>query len=185
MSASATRLRHLARLLADGGIVAHPTEGVFGLGCDPLCASALARVIALKRRDRDKGLIVLGARVSHFAGLADARDLARLPVPAPGARATTYVLRAGPLASAQLTGGRATLAVRVCALPVTAALCERFGRAIVSTSANHSGRPPLRDALAARLRFGTGLDGVLCAPVGGAGRPSRVVDLHSGCVLRP
>lgn len=175
------RLGRLARILATGGIVAHPTEGVFGLACDPLNARALARTIALKRRDGAKGLIVIGAATEHLAGLAHADDLVRLPATE---RATTWVVRAGPLAPRLVTGGRCTIAVRLCSHRPTAALCHAFGRAVVSTSANRSGSPPVQSALGVRLRFGVSVDGVMGDAVGGARRPSRIVELASGRVLR-
>jgi L-threonylcarbamoyladenylate synthase len=175
-------VRALVRCLQSGGIVAHPTEGVFGLGCDPFDTRAVARVIALKRRDGTKGLIVLGARVEHFAGLVHAQDLGVLPKGSD--RPTTYVVRAAPGAPVAISGGRDTVAIRLCAHPPVAMLCTVFGRAIVSTSANFSGGRPVMSGLAAHLLFGQQLDGVMSNRVGDAARPSRIVDLSTGNILR-
>ena len=75
--------------------------------------------------------------------------------------------------------------MRVTAHPVAAALCRAFGGPLVSTSANLSGRPPARSALAVRRSFGRALDGVLVGPLGGQPRPSPIVDGRTGRVVRP
>jgi len=83
-----------------------------------------------------------------------------------------------------LTGGRSTLAVRVTAHPRAAALCALYGGPIVSTSANRSGTPPARNALAVRRKLGRGVDLVVPGAVRGAGAPSEIRDALTGRVLR-
>jgi L-threonylcarbamoyladenylate synthase len=176
------RLNYLANILATGGIVAHPTEGVFGLGCDPFNDAAVRRLIDLKRRDAGKGLIVLGADVRQLEAVVHAECIQRLPDS--DSSPTTYVVRAALGVPSLVRGGRSTVAVRICSHPPVAALCAAFGGPIVSTSANLTGVQPLMTGVGVRLRFGAELDGVLALAVGEAGRPSRVIDLDSGAVLR-
>ena len=179
-------LKHAARILRNGGVIAHATEGVFGLGCDPFNAQAFGRLLELKGRRIGKGVILIGAAFEQLRGLT-------LPLPAdimrevqsswPGPH--TWLLPARPAVPRWLTGEHRTVAVRVTSHPQAAALCSLFGAPLVSTSANYSGRPP------ARTRFGLGralrnrLDYVLPGCVGGATGPSEVRDALTGAVVRP
>jgi L-threonylcarbamoyladenylate synthase len=180
------QVREAARRLRAGGVVAYPTEGVWGLGCDPGDAKAVDRVIALKGRPRNMGLIVLAADLDQVA------DWVELPGGAMGARLraswpgfVTWVLPARPRVPARLTGGRGTLAVRVSAHPLAAALSREAGMPLVSTSANPHGRPPARSALDVRRYFGNALDAVVHGPLGGAAGPSPIYDARTGACLRP
>lgn len=175
----------LARLRA-GGIVAYPTEGVFGLGCDPRAGAAVERLIALKGRPESAGLILIAAEFSQLAPFLaplapelEARASATWPGP------VTWVWPARADIDPRLSGGRATLAVRVTAHPTAAALCHGFGGALVSTSANRHGAPPARTAAEVARAFGDELDAVVDAPTGGARGPTEIRDVLTGGVLRP
>jgi L-threonylcarbamoyladenylate synthase len=179
------RIRRAVGVLNRGGVIAYPTESVYGLGCDPLDAAAVARIIDLKRRPVTAGLILIGAEIDHLMPWlrVDASQLAAMQDTWPGP--VTWVAPCHPDAPAWITGGRDSVAVRVTAHPVAAAICRGFGRAIVSTSANRRGRPPARTALEARLRFpAQQIDYVLDGRTGGTGRPTEIRDLRSGRVLR-
>lgn len=185
--AGAIRLRRVAATIAAGGVGAYPTEGVWGLGCDPLDPEAVLRLIALKGRDPGKGLILIAADHAQLEGFVALpgdpalreRVLASWPGP------VTWVLPARPGVPAWLAGGRDTLAVRVSAHPPVVALCRAAGTALVSTSANRSGRPALRRAVQVRRAFGAQLDWLLPGPLGGARGPSEIRDGRDGRVLRP
>lgn len=171
--------------LANGGAIAYPTEAVWGLGCEPLNRHAFARLIELKRRALDKGVILIAADFSQLAPFLAPVPAARLK-PAlsnwPGPH--TWIVPAADGVPDYLTGGRATLAVRVTAHPVAAALCREYGGAIVSTSANVSGRPPARTALQVRRMFGGQLDHVVPGDLGGLERPTSIRELLTGKVIR-
>ncbi|HEX4881543.1 MAG TPA: L-threonylcarbamoyladenylate synthase, partial [Porticoccaceae bacterium] len=136
-------VRTAAHAMRAGGVVAYPTEAVWGLGCDPDDAAAVARVIALKGRDPGKGLILVAAELDMLApylrGLHP-QWLARMAATWPGP--VTWLIPDNGRALPLVTGGQGTLAVRVTAHPVAAALSRAFGGAIVSTSANPQGLPP-------------------------------------------
>jgi len=185
MVPSRFRLRHAARLLAGGAVVAYPTEAVFGLGCDPLSEQAVRRLLHLKRRDVRKGLILIAAdraQLEPFVRLDDPLLLDRLGATWPGP--VTWLMPTRPGVPSWLTGSHDTLAVRVTAHPVAAALCRAYGGALVSTSANRSSHRPARTALGARLIFGRALDDVLPGTCGGRLRPTEIRDARSGAVLR-
>ena len=174
-----------ARVLRAGGVVAYPTEGVFGLGCDPLDPGAVQRLLDLKSRSARKGLILIAAdyaQVRPFV-LPPGKQLARrLRGDWPGP--VTWVLPAAPGVPGWLTGGRDTLAVRVTGHPLAAALCRAFGRALVSTSANRSGGRAARSALAVRRLFGDAVDLILCGPLGGLRGPTPIRDGTTGGWVR-
>lgn len=178
------RLRRAARVLHRGGVVAYPTEAVFGLGCNPLDRGAVLRILAIKRRPMHKGLILIASRFAQLAPFVqppDAALQARLDATWPGP--VTWLLPAAPAAPTWLRGQHASIAVRVTAHPLAAALCDAFGGAIVSTSANPSGRPPARTPLQVHRRC-PGIDLVLHGPTGGARRPTEIRDAGSGALVR-
>ena len=143
-------------------MVAYPTEAVYGLGCDPLNEAAFARLLALKQRPEPM--------------------LQRLRQTWPGP--VTWIVPAAPGVPAWLTGGRDTIAVRVTAHSMAAALCRAFGGALVSTSANRSGEEPARSAEEVRRQFGDRLDDILVGPLGGLERPTRICDARTGATIR-
>jgi L-threonylcarbamoyladenylate synthase len=178
------RLRGIAKRLQQGAIVAYPTEAVFGLGCDPQDEQAVMRLLAIKQRPVEKGLILIASRweqLQPYLQPVDVEVRARLEETWPGP--VTWLLPARPQTPAWLRGRHQSLAVRVTAHPLAAALCDAFGGAIVSTSANASGRPPARTALQARLRC-PGVDLILAGATGGRKRPSEIRDAYTGERIR-
>ncbi|MCB1772438.1 MAG: Sua5/YciO/YrdC/YwlC family protein [Gammaproteobacteria bacterium] len=182
--ASRFRLRHAADVLRGGGIVAYPTEAVFGLGCDPLNERAVMRLLDIKRRAVDKGLILIASEWRQLRPfLEPVPDAIREQLDASWPGPVTWVLKAPPETPTWLRGQFPTLAVRVTAHPLAAALCAAFGGALVSTSANASGRPPARSALQTRLRC-PGTDLVVPGATGGRRRPSEIRNPYTGARLR-
>jgi L-threonylcarbamoyladenylate synthase len=179
------RIDRAARIVLQGGVIAYPTEAVYGIGCLPLNQDALERVVCIKGRDTRKGLICVAADIEQAACLAD------IPPGAIGERIRsdwpgpiTWVLPAKPDLPRILTGGRPTIAVRVSAHPIVQRLCRRIGGALVSTSANFSGRPPARSALRARRAIGREVDYVLAGPLGSQARPTEIRHWRGGEILR-
>ena len=174
-------------LLRSGGVLAYPTEAVFGLGCDPHDERAFARIFALKQRPPTQGVLLIGA---DFAQIAPYIDLSAVPasvldeVRASWPGAYTWVFPRAADVPAWICGGHEGIALRVTAHEPAAALCRAFGGALVSTSANPHGQPPARDAGTVRGYFGAGLDGLLDAPLGGQTHPTTIRDALSGAVIR-
>jgi L-threonylcarbamoyladenylate synthase len=179
------RLDCAARCLLAGGVIAYPTEAVFGLGCRPLDLDAVARIIAIKGRSARKGLILIAAELAQLtpyvelpAGPRRDEILATWPGP------VTWVLPARHPVPALLSGGRRTLAVRVTAHPEARYLCARANSALVSTSANRAGRRPARTPLEVRVRLGAAVDHICAGRVGDLTRPTTIRDGATGRVLR-
>lgn len=178
-------LERASRILGAGGVLAYPTEAVWGLGCEPLNRHAFARLLALKRRPLHKGVILVAADFAQLRSyLAPLSAAALAPVLDSWPGPNTWLLPVAPGVPAWLTGGRATLAVRVTAHPVASALCHAYGGPIVSTSANVSARPPARSALQVRRYFGDRLDFILPGDTGGLARPTPIRELATGKLLR-
>lgn len=173
--------------LRRGGVVAYPTEAVWGLGCDPFDEAAVMRLLAIKQRPVDKGLILVAATPSQLDGLVDwsaLPDERQRAVHAGWPGPNTWVVPATARVPAWISGGRAGVAVRVSAHPVVVALCAAFGRPMVSTSANLTGQPPAftRDALDPGLL--AHLDAVAPGETAGLAAPTAIRDARSGDVLR-
>lgn len=180
------RVKQTARVLAAGGIVAYPTEAVYGLGCDPLDAQAVLRLLALKDRPIEKGLILIASdfqQLLPFVRTPDPAAMEKIESTWPGP--VTWLLPAKPETSVWLRGAHDTLAVRVTAHPRAAAVCQAFGGAIVSTSANPGGLPPARNALQVRRYFGDTIDDILPGAVGPRRKPSEIRDAATGRIVRP
>ena len=168
-----------------GGVIAYPTEAVYGLGCDPAQLAAVQRVLTLKQRPAHKGLILIAADFDQLAPYLlplDSVTHARVMATWPGA--VTWILPAQPHVSPLIRGEHDTLAVRVSAHPTCRALCLRLGHPLISTSANLSTLPPARDAQAVAAQFGTLLDGIVDAPVGGQAQPSEIRQGLTGEIVR-
>lgn len=186
-----TRMNHwqltqAKRCIEAGGIVAYPTEAVYGLGCDPLDAQAVLRLLRIKRRKLEQGLILIGSRFEHvapFIGAIGQRALERVRRSWPGPH--TWLLPAAPAVPPWIRGAHTSVALRVTAHPLAAALCETVGGAIVSTSANRHGQPPARSALQLRLGLlGPEIDFILAGTTGSALRPTAIRDALSGQTIR-
>lgn len=175
----------LRAFLQGGGLIAYPTESCYGLGCDPRNPRALKRLIRLKGRSAAKGLLLIAdhlKRLQPFIRPLRAVDLARVSRTWPGP--VTWVVPASSACPPLLTGGRATLAVRVTAHPGAARLCRSLGMALVSTSANKNGKKPAKTAAECRRIFGVRVR-VIAGRIGQRRRPSTLIDLATGNILRP
>lgn len=178
-------LAAIVRCLKSDGVIAYPTEGVFGLGCDAANQQSCERIIELKGRDPLQGLITL---VSDWQQLNDwikpltSAQLALLEQPRP--QATTWLIPASPAAPQWLTGRFSSLAVRKPDWQPLLQLCEAFGHPLVSTSANPHGCPAVTSAAAVQAYFADAIELIWDHDCGQAGAVSRIVDLISGQVLR-
>lgn len=177
-------LKRAAAILHEGGIIAYPTEGVWGLGCDPDNAEAVLHLLALKQRPWQKGLILIAADYEQLAPFVKASRImvkrARATWPGP----VTWILPTRDSTPQWLRGIHHSVAVRVTAHPVVTALCRRFGGALVSTSANIGGRPPARRRLQVQRNFGTDLDYIVPGPLGIQRGATEIRDARSGTVIR-
>lgn len=177
--------RKAAACLRQGGVIAYPTEAVWGLGCDPWNVHAVARLLALKQRDPAKGLIVIAGALSQvdpwLSGLSVTQQKT-LQDSWPGPR--TWLVPGTTIAPPWVRGEHASIALRVSDHPVVQGLCQAFGGPMVSTSANPAGKAPARTAFDVRRYFGGMLDAIVPGETGGLDRPTEIRDLITGGVAR-
>ena len=173
--------------LKSGGVIAYPTEAVWGLGCDPFDETAVMRLLAIKQRPVDKGLILIAADLAQLQPLLDLpavpeTRLAEVLASWPGPH--TWVLPASATAPRWITGTHPGIAVRVSAHPTVVALCRAFGGPLVSTSANLAGAPAafLREQLDPAVLALVG--GATEGETGGLDQPTPIRDALSGHSFR-
>jgi len=179
------RFREAVRCVGGGGLIAYPTEAVWGLGCDPLNGEAVTRLLKLKGRSIDKGLILIAADIDQlvpFVRFLDGEKMDRIIRTWPGPN--TWLFPAAIGLPQWLTGVHQTLAVRVTDHPLASALCRAWGMPLVSTSANRGGERPARTALKVRSRLGNGVNYLLYGALGGLDRPTPIRDAITGTLVR-
>jgi L-threonylcarbamoyladenylate synthase len=179
-------LRQIRRIVdRQHGLIAYPTESVYGLGCHPLAEDAVMRLLRLKNRDWEKGLILVASNLQQIESYVlpiSIKDRQRLH--AESATPTTWLLPAHADTPPWLTGNNTALAIRVSSHPTIVAMCDYLQHPIVSTSANPSGLPPARTALQVQRYFPTQLDLIIHSREACRGRPSLIRDLISNKVVR-
>lgn len=176
-----------AAALRTSGVIAYPTEAVWGLGCDPFDEAAVLRLLAIKQRPVDKGLILIAASTAQLDGLVDwdalpreRRDEVLASWPGPH----TWIMPATARVPHWITGAHAGVAMRVSAHPVVVALCEAFGGVLVSTSANPAGAAPPRTRASIDPALLAAIDGCVSGDTGDLARPTPIRDARSGAEIR-
>lgn len=185
MSAHPWHLREAARYFHQGGLIAYPTEAVYGLGCDPLNGAAVERLLRLKRRPMDKGLILIAADLEQllpFVALPPPAVMEAVQKTWPGP--ATWLLPSAPDTPSWLTGRHKSLAVRVTAHPLAASLCLACNSPLISTSANLADHKPTHTSLGVRRQFGDKIDFLLAGSVGNLKQPTPIRDALSNKLIR-
>src|SRR5262249_39568552 len=148
---------------------------VYGLGCDPFNFKAVEKLLSIKKRSVEKGLILVAADWEQIEYLVEpipppalAQVLATWPGP------YTWVFPARPSVPEWIRGKHPTVAVRVSAHPIVKELCQAFGSCLVSTSANKEGELPARDSRMVKILFHDEVDFVLPGPLGGESNPTMI-----------
>lgn len=176
-------LRRATRVLGGGGVIAYPTEGVFGLGCLPDEFQAVRRVLAIKGRDPARGLVLIAADIAQLDGWVELPE-GSSDLRSSGSRPVTWIVPAAAHVPYWIRGDNSGLAVRVTSHRVAGALCDAADSPLVSTSANLHGRPPARNRFVLRRRFGALVDYIVPGECGPASGPSEIRDLASDRILR-
>lgn len=168
-----------------GGIIAYPTESVYGLGCDPFNQKALEQLLLLKQRPVEKGMILIASHVQHVLPLIMPKrpdDLARALKTWPGHH--TWVFPKTSKVPVWVSGQYDSIAVRVSKHPVVKQLCDQLNGPLVSTSANLSNQDNLNSIKDIALTFGDKIACYIDAPTGDEKKPSTIRDAHSGAIIR-
>jgi len=173
--------------LQQGQLIAYPTESVFGLGCDPQQSDAVERLVKLKKRDADKGLIIIASNFEQLLPYIDTIDESIANHAKsfwPGPVTWLWPVKKSASFSPLLTGKHQTIAVRVTAHPVAVALCDAFQGAVISTSANSEGSKPAKSAKEVQQYFSNQLTKIINADVGELLQPTSIYDVMTKAEIR-
>ena len=167
-----------SRSVEQGEVLLYPTDTIYGFGCHGFCASAVERIIRLKRRAPDKGLLLLIPHLRWADRLSSRlpREFHRLASrlwPGP----VTLLIPAAPSIPAPITGIQGKVGIRYPSLPFLRLWLERLDAPVVSTSANLAGQPPAESGVELESIFGQDVDLFLDAGTLPESAPSTVVDL--------
>ncbi|MDA9094901.1 Sua5/YciO/YrdC/YwlC family protein [Porticoccaceae bacterium] len=175
-----------ATLLQNEGVVAYPTEAVWGLGCDPWSEAAVGKILRLKRRAEAKGLILIASHIDQFDPFLQGLDEDhRARMLADYSKPITWLVPDNGTAPDWIVGEHSTVALRITAHPVAAALCTLFAGPLVSTSANPQGLPAAINGLKVKSYFGQGIDYLAPGAVGSSRQASEIRNLITSEVIRP
>ncbi len=175
------RARSAVQHLKAGGVISHPTDTIQGLACLPHFEQAMQRILQLKHRSASKGMILLASDICYFADyVADVSQLDKIKT---SNTPTTYLLKANQYASKILTGGLDTIALRLTNNALITQLCQASDSALVSTSANTSGKNTATSILELHCFFNQELDFII-APQNYNNQPSQIINLQTGERLR-
>lgn len=181
---NSSHLKQAINAFNDSGVIAYPTEAVFGLGCMPHFQDSVYRILELKHRAVEKGLILVASSIEQLEDYVHFDDLPTIDQirdswPGP----VTWLIPAKKKTPIWLTGTHTTLAVRVSSHPIIAALCRELGP-IVSTSANPAGSKPATTTQEVRSYFGDELDYVIPANIKNNLNPTEIRDAQNGNIIR-
>ena len=170
-------------LLSQGKIIAYPTEAVYGLGCDPFNEQAVNKLLVLKQRAVDKGLILLISNWSQLSSLIRAipshlMEDVKKTWPGP----VTWLFPKAASIPYWISGEHESVAIRMSAHPIAQKLSS--DGPIVSTSANVSSQEPAIDKAGIMAQFPSGLDAIVSGHLGGASQPSAIYDVVTGQKFR-
>ncbi len=174
-----------ASIIRQGGVVAYPTESCYGLGCDLGNSWAVRRILHIKRRNKEQGLIVVAdhlARVMRYVEFIPVATRQEILASWPGPH--TWLLPARKSVSNWIVGNHASIAIRISRHHGVRMLCRSAGMAIISTSANRARRKALRTAESVHLELGGDVDCIVEGEIGADTTPSVIRDAISGAIIR-
>ncbi len=178
-------LESAKQVILAGGVIAYPTEAVYGLGCDPFNEDAVLKLLQLKNREINKGLILIASRWQQLKPLVEELPSERMDAiwktwPGP----YTWIIPASKNIPVWIRGDHTTIAVRVTAHPIAKALSELCEMPLVSTSANRSQLPPAKDPSSVRQQFNDKIDFIIDGPLGQQATPTTICDGLTGKIIR-
>lgn len=175
----------LKQVVDSGGIIAYPTETVFGLGCRPDNYQAVLNILTIKNRPKDKGLILIASKLNQILPWIQKPNQSvwhKIKRSWPGH--TSWAIPASADCPSWITGNHATVVIRVSQHPVVQTICDTLGYPIVSTSANISQQTALDSAIKVRKRFGQQVDLFVPGHINHTGAPSVIYDAQTTRQLR-
>lgn len=181
--ASDFSIRHAAHIIRRGGIIAYPTDTIYGLGCNPFNIEAVERINTIKQRPANKQFILLAAHIDQVRSLivldSDHKSLISLST-----EPTSWIVKASQHAPCWLTDKDNSLTFRISKNETVEKLCSALGHAVISTSANISGKKPAKNALEIHRYFHNTVDKILASNKKLTGSPSKIIRLCDNHIIR-
>jgi len=180
-----SQLDQAIKTINSGGIIAYPTESVFGLGCDPSNEKAVLKLLSLKQRPVEQGLILIASHIRQVLPLIQpihADDLANALKTWPGH--STWVFPKSTLVPSWISGQYVSIAVRVSNHPIVKQLCDHLNHPLVSTSANVSKQEDLNSIKLINSVFNDKIGFYIDAPTGNEKKASTIRDAHTLKTIR-
>jgi L-threonylcarbamoyladenylate synthase len=181
---SSLHIQKAAQIVASGGVIAYPTEGVWGLGCDPWNVEAVFKILKIKNRSWQKGLILVASDIDQVKPLLSQltqEQIERVCKSWPGPH--TWVVPNNDLPK-WLRGDHASIALRVSDHKTVKQLCDAIGGPMVSTSANPADKEPAKTALKVQCYFGDEIDYIVPGELSGLNQPTTIRDALTNKQLR-
>lgn len=180
------QINRLGKQILQGAVIAYPTDTIWGFGCHPLDPDAVQRILNIKQRPVDKGLILLASSLVDLLPYLknNLSDREKIRLGRITEQPTTWLVEANPDCPFWLTGEFTTIAVRLTDHPFVRQLCDGIRAPLVSTSANRSGRPTVRNAIQARNQFSAELDFIVGGYTTARTRASKIITLSTDQVIR-
>lgn len=185
MQPSDEQYRYALQALMTDGVIAYPTEAMYGFGCSIFSESAVQKLLNIKERSVEQGLIVIAADFSQIESLLQpisAEYLEKVWATWPGP--VSWAWPKTDKVPAYIHGDWYNIVVRLTVHPIARQLCEDFGGPIVSTSANRHGETPCRTAAEVEACFGRVLDYILPGDIGDLNQATPIYDVMTGERLR-
>ncbi|MCK4869937.1 MAG: threonylcarbamoyl-AMP synthase [Gammaproteobacteria bacterium] len=179
------QIEQAVSIMKNGGVIAYPTEAVFGLGCDPFNEQAVQHILELKQRDTSKGLIIIAAswkQIKDFVQPVPELLFRQIQATWPGP--TTWIFHTKPGFPQWVTGKHNSVAIRVTDHPIAKSICEQFNGPIISTSANLEGQAPAKTTNEVQTIFNDKLDLIIDAKVGDEEKPTTIYSATTGQRIR-
>lgn len=182
--ASNFAIRHAAHIIRLGGVIVYPTDTIYGLGCDPYNRQAITRINHIKQRPQNKYFILLAAHIDQLRSLIviDEQQQKRIMQQQ---KPTSWVVSASAQAPPWLTDSNHMITVRISQQDDVRRLCNALGHALISTSANISGKTPAHNSLQLHRNFFHKVDKILLSARPPASKPSSIIRLCDNYIIRP
>lgn len=181
--ASDFSIRHAAHIIKNGGVIAYPTDTIYGLGCNPYNADAVERINIIKQRPLNKQFILLAGDIDQVRALISITEEQEKTI-TQVAEPTSWVVSASKQAPAWLTDNNHMLTIRITQHDGVKKLCRALGHAVISTSANISGKKPAINGLQLHRYFHHKVDKILLSNKAQATRPSKIIRLCDNYIIR-
>lgn len=178
------KINQAVKVIKEGGIIAYPTEGVFGFGCDPFNETAVLRLLKIKERKIEKGLILIASSWKQVKALIKTDPLKNTLIKQNSKKPITWIFPATKKVPYWVLGRFDSVAIRVTVHPIAKKLCQIFGGPIISTSANLEGKNPAKNSKEVIKQFGGVIDFVIFSKVGNLKKPTQIRDIKTNKLIR-